>query len=97
VTFLEDIRDMESESSCFSFAKPALRRSSTKIGNVNIIDEEDSHEEGEITCGEELFRELCEAAIENWLEKHQEELFEQVVGNYNLQPKKKKQKLNGPK
>lgn len=57
----------------------------------DISVEEDSR--NGIHCPEIFFRQLCNAAINNWLDINTDEIMEKIVENYNLQPKKKKAKI----
>lgn len=69
------------------------------LSSSSSIDDDSMEEESRIRkviCGEDLFRDLLEAAISSWIDRNSDEIMDRVVENYNLQPKKKKAKVSKP-
>jgi len=51
---------------------------------------EDFQQVEEISCAIDLFKEICEAAAEAWIEKHAEEILEKILSQHVMQPIKKR-------
>jgi len=81
-----NLEDMAAEdSNCFSWNTPNVRRSEAKTVESSIGDEK-------VVIGEDLFIEICEKAIEAWLDENAESVTERLLSNFQLNPKKKSKK-----